>query len=179
MRRGGFERWMAGAAAVAAVSFAVWIVGGLVLAWRTPEPPGPGAPAMAFTLTSIDGTSVQMRDYEGQVVLLEFWISDCVGCLGATRRLNRLHSEYGSQGFSVVSVNEDQGQPEQVRAVVETRQVKYPVLLDPGTVAAYYGVTGFPHSVLIGRDGIVRAVHSSLVSEARLRREVERVLSEG
>jgi thiol-disulfide isomerase/thioredoxin len=163
-------------ATLGAVAFGVWIVGGLVTVALGPEPPGPGDPAPSFDVERLDGTRATSDDWDGEVVLLDFWATWCVGCIGATPRMNRLHDEYGPKGFSVVSLNQEPDDRPAVARVVRERDIRYPVLIDPGRVAQAYGVGALPTVVLIDAKGIIRARHTGPIAESTLRREIEAAL---
>lgn len=177
MRNLDGSRFIGGLAALGALALGGWIVGGLAVALFGPEPVGPGDAAPAFSLPTLSGEVRDSGDYRGQVVLLDFWATTCVGCIGATPRLNRLHDEYGPRGFSVVSLNQEPDELPRVERVVDERDIRYPVLIDPGHVADAYGVTAFPTVVLVDGGGTIRAVHRGAVAESRLRDEIESLLS--
>jgi len=170
------SRWFGALAALGALGFGVYVLGGLLTVALTPAPPGPQDPAPAFTVERLDGRPAALADWSGQVRLLDFWATWCVGCIGATPRLNRLHAEYGPRGFSVVSLNQEPDDRPQVAKVVRERDIAYPVLIDPGTVAAAYGVGALPTVVLVDADGIIRARHTGAIAESTLRREIEALL---
>jgi len=169
-------RAVGAAAAVCAIGFGVYVLGGLAVALFGPAPPGPGEPAPEFRVAKLDGEVVESGDYRGRVILLDFWATWCVGCIGATPRMNRLHADYGPRGFAVVSMNQEPDDLTRVREVVRERDIRYPVLVDPGRVAADYGIGSLPTVVLVDVDGTIRAVHSGPVAESRLRREIEALL---
>lgn len=142
-------------------------------------PPGPGVDAPGFALTALDADApTALAAHAGDVVLLEFWTSTCVGCIGATPKLNRLHRRYGDDGLTLLSVNMDEDGGALARRVVEDRGLEYPVLLDDGAVARAYGIYATPTAVLVGRDGTIRAVHKGNVTEQRLQTEIEALLAE-
>lgn len=163
-------------ATLSAVAFGVWIVGGLLTVALGPEPPGPGDPAPRFDVQRLDGSTATSEDWSGEVVLLDFWATWCVGCIGATPRMNRLHDEYGPEGFSVVSLNQEPEDLPAVAEVVRERDIRYPVLVDPGAVARAYGVGALPTVILVGADGVIRARHTGPIAESTLRREIEALL---
>lgn len=144
-----------------------------------PRPPGTGEAAPLFALPSTEGAELALGSLEGRVVLLDFGITSCPGCIGATPKLNRLSRRLGPEGLAVVSLNQDGPQElERVRGFVAQRRLRYPVLLDDGTVARRYGVYAFPTVVLLDRNRRLRAVHQGPVTEARLEREIRALLAE-
>jgi peroxiredoxin len=122
------------------------------------------AKATDFTLRSIDGRSVRLSDYLGKdVVLLNFWATWCVPCLGEMPELEKLHQKYKDQGLTIIGISMDG--PETVANVDSTVRrygVSYPVVLDEETrvVAAYNPTRDAPFAVLIDRTG--RIVETTL-----------------
>ncbi|HVU01997.1 MAG TPA: TlpA disulfide reductase family protein [Polyangiaceae bacterium] len=128
--------------------------------------PGAGAPPTAgtapdFELDSLAGDPVRLGDHLGRdVVLVDFWATYCEPCLASMPHLDALYEKYRARGFVVLGVSIDgPDSVAQVRAEVEKLGIHFPILLDQETrvVALYNPKTSAPYSVLIGKDGRVRA----------------------
>jgi peroxiredoxin len=176
------SRWFGAAALTGALGFTAYVLGGLVTAWLAEPLPEAGERAPAFAAAGLDGRPVRLSDHRGQAVLLDFWTTTCVGCIGSLNRLARFQDDYGDRGFQVLSLNQDPTdlKPE-VRAVVKERGLSFPVAIGPESHAAAeaYRIRGFPTVVLIDPGGRVRAVHAGAVAESRLRRQIEAMLPAG
>ncbi|MDX1545958.1 MAG: TlpA disulfide reductase family protein [Rhodothermales bacterium] len=127
----------------------------------TPQEAAPAAPtaaadlgpAPAFTLPTLGGDSLSLRDYRGEVVLLNFWATWCTPCIAEMPDLTALHEELEPHGLTVVgiSVNEEAAL---IQPFAERLNVTYPLALDDGSVAeAYGGVWALPTTYLIDADG--------------------------
>ncbi|MBX5482475.1 MAG: TlpA family protein disulfide reductase [Myxococcaceae bacterium] len=120
------------------------------------ETKGP-ARATDFSLRSLDGKTVRLSDHLGKdVVMLTFWATWCLPCLGEMPKLEALHQKYKDQGFTVLGISMDG--PESIANVDPTVRrygVTYPILLDEETrVASIYNPTrDAPFAVLIDRSG--------------------------
>lgn len=122
-----------------------------------------GIVAGLFLLTICGGAqaaSIDLSAYKGKVVYLDFWASWCKPCRESFPWMNELTDLYGSDGLVVVAVNVDheRGLAEDF---LQQNTADFKVVYDPdGDLAEKYNVQAMPTSVLIGRDGKVRYVHS-------------------
>lgn len=116
-----------------------------------------GAPAVPFTLATLDGGSARFpADFDGQVVALRFWADWCPFCESEMRALEPVFQRHRDAGLNVLAVNVRQD-PATAAAFIARLGTSYPVLLDrEGAVAKAYGVLGLPTTFLIDRTGSVR-----------------------
>lgn len=121
--------------------------------------PMTGKPAPSFTATVLNGDTVDLTNIIGkQVVLLDFWAVWCPPCRESLPGVGELWKEYGEKGVAVYAVNLGD-EPANIQAFLQDLGVEVPVLLDPaGDIATQYGVSGIPHLVIIGPDGVVDSV---------------------
>ncbi|RMF25343.1 MAG: TlpA family protein disulfide reductase [Deltaproteobacteria bacterium] len=138
--------------AAALLSLVVLALGGCKLG-RGPQP---GDLAPDFVAPRLDGSVQKLSNYRGSVVLLNLWATWCPPCIAEMPVLNRLAEKYGPRGVVVLGVAGDDD-PEAVRRFVDQRGVKFEVLLDPGgAVGTQYGITGYPETFLVDREGRLR-----------------------
>ena len=133
-----------------------------------PQPvPSLDAPAPGFALISLNGDSIQLEDYRGKPVLLNFWATWCAPCRLEMPAFQSHFEKYDGE-FAIVAVNNAEA-PEDVQAFVAELGLTFDILLDPeAEVQHLYLVRGYPTSVLIDADGIVRAQHIGLMTEDQL-----------
>jgi len=108
------------------------------------------------TLGDPTGARIALPDaYGGKVLVIHFWASWCPPCLREIDALESLFHQYRERGFAPVSVNV--GETKAVAAeFLRTRNVTYPILLDPDSAAAkLYGVTGLPTTFVLDRGGAI------------------------
>ena len=120
-----------------------------------------GAPAPAYSATTIDGDSVALADLRGDVVLLNMCATWCHPCREEIPALQRLHERHRDAGLRVVGVSIDAaGEGRRVRQFANEFGVTYTIWLDPDDRLAHeFYMLGPPTTVLIGRDGVVRWRH--------------------
>lgn len=126
------------------------------------------APAFeAQLVTPAGGTSGVMpaaatrtlRDYEGRVVLLNFWATWCEPCKVEMPAMEALHRDYAPHGLDVVAVSEDDARvsPAELRAYANDLELTFDILRDTShAVARAYQVVGYPTTFVIARDGSIR-----------------------
>lgn len=102
---------------------------------------------------------LQLSEYRGRVVYLDFWQSSCLPCREALPLLSSLREEFDRDDVEILSVNTDSS-PQDALAFMDAYPVTYPVVNDPGAaIAQRYGLSGLPTAYLIGRDGTIQGVH--------------------
>lgn len=162
----------------------LWLVGALVLlaiigllGWKyflsgagVESPIGDFASAPDFDLPSLDGSRHGLRDFEGRVVLVEFWATWCGPCRLQTDILHRLYEEVAGPGVEFLAVN--LGEP---RDLVESHIGKepspYPVLLDPQeSLGISFQVYALPTIVIIDPKGRVTFTRPGITDAETLRR---------
>jgi cytochrome c biogenesis protein CcmG, thiol:disulfide interchange protein DsbE len=138
-----------------------------------------GRPAPDFALTTLDGQrTVRLSDLRGQVVVVNFWASWCRECRVEHPALAGAWDRYRDRGVVFLGIT-FQDPPSASRAYLEELGGGWPVLEDPGSVAAIaFGVYGVPETFVIGRDGRVSDRYLGAIGYERLVREIDRMLRE-
>ena len=115
--------------------------------------------AKAVELHLLDGRTVQLADYRGSVVLLDFWSFDCPPCVREIPVLRDLHQELHEEGFVILGVNMDQD-VERVRSYVEEGEMHWPMACSgkgwKDEAVLLYDVQAQPSMWLIDKAGVVR-----------------------
>ena len=134
------------------------LAGSLAVSGRAQMPESlVGRPAPGFSLESVQHTRVELEQYRGKVVLLNFWATWCGPCKVEMPRFMEWQKEYGARGLQVIGVSiDDSAAP--ARALVEKLHLNYPVVMGDAKLGERYGgVLGVPVTFLIDRAGSVRA----------------------
>ncbi len=110
--------------------------------------------APAFALPDLNDHEMQLSDFKGKVVLLNFWATWCAPCREEMPGMQALWEKTRAKGFVILAVAADRGSKKQVAAFARELALTFPILLDPdGKVRNRYEVEMLPMSYLIGRDG--------------------------
>jgi thiol-disulfide isomerase/thioredoxin len=106
-----------------------------------------------FALKDLNGNEVQLEDYRGKVIFLNFWATWCQACLVEMPSMEKLYRELKNKDFIILAVDM-QEDLEQVIKFKKKFELSFPILLDTdGVVASYYGVNAIPATYIIDRGG--------------------------
>ena len=118
---------------------------------------------MEFEAFQLDGTKIDIRDFRGKVVLIDFWVTWCGPCIASFPKVEEYHAQYRDQGFVVIAYSHDENldalrdyEAKHAHPWISTSRQ---LTLDKGgkNYSDYYGISGIPSYILVGRDGKVVA----------------------
>jgi len=133
--------------------------------------------APAFSLTDINGNSLKLSDFQGKVVMLDFWATWCGPCRIEIPGFVELQKRYAAQGFTIIGISEDNtAQP--VEEFYKEFQMNYPVALGNERLEELYGgMQGLPTTFIIGRDGRIYAKHVGATDPEVFETEIKELLA--
>lgn len=134
-----------------------------------------------FTLSDNNGNLVSASDYDGKVLLLNFWASWCKPCVDEMPMLSRLQEDYESTGLQVLGIALDDAA--RASEFASGLELSYPVLVGKTDVVLtgrrYGNSTGMlPFSVLVDTFGEIRWAHLGSLSRAQVEQEIHRLRSD-
>ncbi|HEX2268985.1 MAG TPA: TlpA disulfide reductase family protein [Pyrinomonadaceae bacterium] len=126
--------------------------------------------APQFALRDINGRTVRLSDYQGKVVLINFWATWCPPCRAEMPDLVRLQAEHANQGLQIIGITYPPERKARVRRFARSLKVNYPIVLGTREIKARFSSDEtLPLTVVINRDGKV----SDIISGILLREEFE------
>ena len=144
---------------------------------------GPGCktdskPKFDLTLKDMNGASVNLADYKGKLVLVNFWATWCGPCKVEIPEFVQLYSQYKDRGFVILGVlANDTPSKDQLRAFMDEYKMAYPVMYSNEEIESAFGsVWALPTSFLIGRDGAVCAKQLGPASKEDVERSLKALL---
>jgi len=131
-----------------------------------------------FTLTDSKGTSVRLSDYQGRVVLLDFWATWCHGCKIEIPWYMEFQNKYKDKGLSVIGVAMDEDGWKSVRPFLKEKSMNYAVVVGNEALAKLYAVDALPVTLLIDRDGKIADAHAGMVDKDAFESEIRVLLQD-
>ncbi|TES86015.1 TlpA family protein disulfide reductase [Candidatus Aerophobetes bacterium] len=113
----------------------------------------PPEEAEDFTLKTLKGGTVSLKDYRGRLIFLNFWATWCGPCRAEMPSMQRLWEEFKEEDFVILAIN-IQEESKLVSSFMNERGLSFPVLLDEkGKVARSYGIRGIPTTFFLNPEG--------------------------
>jgi cytochrome c biogenesis protein CcmG/thiol:disulfide interchange protein DsbE len=132
------------------------------------ESPIVGRPAPGFALTLFDGRTVQLEDFRGKVVLVNFWASWCPPCRVEAPMLEAMWRQMQEPDVLFLGVNTQDEEPG-ARAFLQEFGITFPNGRDPnGRIAIEYGVWGLPEAFIVDPVGRITYKHIGTLGRALL-----------
>jgi len=145
---------------------------------------GSGAHPMApeFSLKNVSGGQLNLADYRGKVVLLDFWATWCGPCRIEIPGFVELQQRYRNEGFTVIGVlteDDPANVPEfQSEMSKDGVNMNYPIAVGDDRLGELYGgFVGLPTTFVIGRDGRIYAKHEGAAPVSVFEKEVKELLA--
>jgi cytochrome c biogenesis protein CcmG/thiol:disulfide interchange protein DsbE len=142
---------------------------------------GPGAarkPATDFVLRDAKGAEVQLADFKGQVLLLDFWATWCGGCKQEIPWFIEFDTKYRAKGLASLGVAMDDEGWQTVKPYLAEHPISYPIVVANVDTAKQYGITNLPVTLLIDRQGRIADMHVGVVAKDAWEQRIQELLRE-
>ncbi len=108
-----------------------------------------------MVLKDIEDREVELSDYKGKVVVLDFWATWCEPCGKAVEVINQWKNSVPSEQFVFVGINTDEKEEiAKIKKHTEDLKMEYPSLLDPNwKLTQNYEIDGLPCVLVFNKKG--------------------------
>ena len=125
-----------------------------------------GSLANDFQLVDLDGSTLQLSEFRGKVVVINFWATWCIPCLQEMPMFEAYSSQYPA--VEVLGIDQAESH-DQVAPFIERMGLTYPILLDLNAkVSELYKVSLLPSTFFVDQEGMIRFRHYGIMSQDQL-----------
>ena len=134
--------------------------------------------APTLSLMDVNGTQVSLKDYRGQLILVNHWATWCPPCKAEMPDLETYFKAHKDEGFTLIGISAGDTQ-EQVAEFTQAYGITFPMWLDPQESAlAAFKTMNLPSSFVIDASGTVRLAWSGAISLENLEKFVTPLINE-
>ena len=148
---------------------------GLLLLWLSTAVPTVSAealsqpvPAPSFELAGLDGNPVSLKQYQGKVVIVNFWGTFCKPCLKETPDLVAVQQQFADKGLTIIGAAMDQNNLDGVKIFAKKYFVNYPMIETTAKLNRDYGVIVAPTTIIINKAGNIVYRHAGALNRTEL-----------
>ena len=132
-----------------------------------------------FTLDDSQGRPIKLSEFQGKVVVLDFWATWCHGCMTEIPWFMEFQDKYKRDGLVVIGVAMDDDGWKSVKPFVVERKINYRIVVGNQDLEKSYSVETPPVTLLIDREGKIAEVHAGMMEKEAFEREIQNLLREG
>jgi peroxiredoxin len=147
---------------------------------RCDAAPRPGQPAPNFKVTSTTGQTITQDNYNGHVLILDFFATWCLPCRQSIPHLVEMNHKYGKQGLQILGLSMDEGGERNVKTFADEFRVNYPVALAGDAATIDFGVRSVPIMYMVDKKGKIVEVYRGYSAETArtVEQSIKRLLAE-
>lgn len=132
--------------------------------------------APELNLTDITGSRLNLSDYRGKVVLLDFWAVDCGGCVIEIPWYVEFDQKYHDKGLQPIGIDMYGESPAYIKPFMQKSHMQYPVAVGNDAIEKRFQAGELPKTMLIDRQGRVAISHVGIVDKAMFEHDIEELL---
>lgn len=142
---------------IVTIILTLWSLGAFA---QTTTKIGNSSPNLVFEkIINFNQNNATLADFKGKVIILDFWATWCSPCIKSLPELEALQTKYKSD-LQVITITSDPA--ERIEKFLSKKPLKLPVVIDEQRkLATVFPHRTIPHTIVIDKSGIVRAITSS------------------
>ena len=134
-------------------------------------------PGFDFDLPDLNGKVLSLHDFEGKVLVINFWATWCPPCEEEMPRLNQLQQKYKKNDLVVIGIALDKDSLDLVEPFVRKKGIEYPILRGNEEVLRNLGdFSGVPTTLIVDRKGNIKKKYDGSFDEDDLEKTLKELL---
>lgn len=146
----------------------------------TPVSPALAPPPLA--LKNVDGKTIDIKDFKGKVVLINFWATWCPPCRKEMPSIQKLTTKFKNKGLVVLAVNAQEDEDKIFAYINALEPVpEFTVLMDKrGKAMSQWGIQGLPSSFILNKKGkvVYRVLGGREFNSANIINKIQELIEE-
>ncbi|WP_235441368.1 TlpA disulfide reductase family protein [Paenibacillus sp. IHB B 3415] len=137
-----------------------------------------GQLAPDFALTDLKGTTVQLSDFKGKIVLINFWATWCPPCQVEMPHMQNIFQDFKAKDVVILGVNMTLTEEnlEVVQTFVNEQQLTFPIVTDEkNEVVQTYQVVAYPTTYLLDTEGVILEKFQGAISYEIMEKYISRI----
>lgn len=132
-----------------------------------------------FTLLDVNSKMVNLSDFKGKVVLINFFATYCPPCRAEIPDFVKIQDKYRDKGFVILGISADEDWRTVLPDFIKRKDINYPVLIATSKVVKDYGnVYALPTSFLLDKNHNIVKKFTGMVSESDLEPLIMQLLAQ-
>ena len=106
-------------------------------------------------MTTIEGNNISTNNLLGKVYLINFWATDCPGCIKEMPDLIKTYNKYKDNNFEILAISMHYDPPSRVMSYAQKNSLPFPVIMDikKDIIKHFKKVKLTPTSILVNHEG--------------------------
>ncbi|MFD1130606.1 peroxiredoxin family protein [Paenibacillus provencensis] len=136
-----------------------------------------GEAAPNFELVDTYGEPVNLSDFRGKKVLINFWATWCPPCRAEMPHMQNIYEDYKDEVVILgVNLTTTEASMEDVGTFIENYGLTFPIILDEqGEVMQTFRVVAYPTTYAVDRDGVIREIFRGAIDYGIMEQTLERM----